>query len=125
MRGNPDHPFTKGRLCVKVNNYQDRVNSPDRILYPLRRAGPKGAGHFERISWDEAIEEIARRWKDIVATSGPKAMARYFRKVRDMKAVKPDQEQARDWLPEAMNFPAIDPDKQIEQPEDTEMAEAA
>lgn len=77
VRGNPDHPFTKGRLCVKVNNYQDRVNSPDRILYPLRRTGPKGAGHFERISWDEAIEEIARRWKDIVATSGPKAILPY------------------------------------------------
>lgn len=52
-------------------------------------------------------------------------MARYFRKVRDMKTVKPDQEQARDWLPEAMNFPAIDPDQRIESPEDTEMAEAA
>lgn len=77
VRGNADHPFTKGRLCVKVNNYQDRVNSQDRILYPLRRNGPKGSGQFERIGWDEALSEIAARWKDIVATSGPQAILPY------------------------------------------------
>ncbi len=42
VRGNPDHPFTRGRLCVKVNNYQDRVYSDKRVLYPMRRSGPKG-----------------------------------------------------------------------------------
>lgn len=77
VRGNPDHPFTKGRLCVKVNNYQDRVNSAERILYPLRRVGPKGAGEFRRISWDEAIHEVTGRWKDIIRTSGPKAILPY------------------------------------------------
>lgn len=77
VRGNPHHPFTKGRLCAKVNNYQDRVNSPDRVLYPLRRSGPKGAGQFERISWDEALGEISARWKDIIASSGAKAILPY------------------------------------------------
>lgn len=77
VRGNPDQPFTRGRLCVKVNNYQDRVNSPDRILYPMRRTGPKGSGLFERISWQDALEEITTRWKDIAATSGPDAILPY------------------------------------------------
>jgi anaerobic selenocysteine-containing dehydrogenase len=56
VRGNPDHPFTRGRLCVKVNNYEERVYSDKRLLYPLRRVGPKGSKQFQRISWDEAIE---------------------------------------------------------------------
>ena len=56
VRGNPDHPFTRGRLCVKVNNYEERVYSDKRVLYPLKRVGPKGSGQFQRISWDEAIE---------------------------------------------------------------------
>ena len=77
VRGNPDQPFTRGRLCVKVNNYQDRVNSPDRILYPMRRTGPKGSSLFERISWQDALEEITTRWKDIAATSGPNAILPY------------------------------------------------
>src|ERR1700731_3541940 len=62
VRGNPDHPFTRGRLCVKVNNYQERVYSDKRGLYPLKRVGPKGSKQFQRISWDEAIATIATRW---------------------------------------------------------------
>ena len=46
VRGNPDHPFTRGRLCVKVNNYEERVYSDKRVLYPLKRVGPKGSGSF-------------------------------------------------------------------------------
>ncbi|HYZ02862.1 MAG TPA: molybdopterin oxidoreductase family protein, partial [Candidatus Binatia bacterium] len=59
VQGDPDHPFTQGGLCVKVNNYTDRAYSPDRLLYPLRRVGPKGGGRFERVSWDDALHEIA------------------------------------------------------------------
>ena len=77
VRGNPDHPFTKGRLCVKVNNYQDRVNSTDRILHPLRRVGPKGAGEFQQVTWNEAIRTVADKWKEIIRTSGPKAILPY------------------------------------------------
>ncbi len=51
VAGNPDHPFTDGRLCVKVNHYEERVHSPDRVLYPMKRTGAKGSGQFARISW--------------------------------------------------------------------------
>ena len=77
VRGNPDHPFTKGGLCVKVNNYQDRVYSTDRVLYPLRRTGAKGAGEFERISWDQALDDIKRRWTAIIDQDGPNAILPY------------------------------------------------
>ncbi|GJE27622.1 molybdopterin-containing oxidoreductase family protein [Methylobacterium organophilum] len=77
VRGNPDHPFTKGRLCVKVNDYQNRVYSDQRILYPLKRVGPKGSGQFARISWDEAMETVAERWKAIIAESGAQAILPY------------------------------------------------
>jgi anaerobic selenocysteine-containing dehydrogenase len=77
VRGNPDHPFTRGRLCVKVNNYEERVYSDKRLLYPLRRVGPKGSKQFQRISWDEAIETIAKRWKSIIATDGAQAILPY------------------------------------------------
>jgi anaerobic selenocysteine-containing dehydrogenase len=77
VRGNPDHPFTRGRLCVKVNNYEERVYSDKRVLYPLKRVGPKGSSQFQRISWDEAIETIAKRWKSIIATDGAQAILPY------------------------------------------------
>lgn len=77
VRGNPDQPFTAGRLCVKVNHYEERVHSPDRVLYPMRRTGPKGSGQFERITWDQALTEITSRWRDIIATHGPTAILPY------------------------------------------------
>jgi len=77
VRGNPDHPFTRGGLCVKVNNYQDRTYSPDRVLYPMRRNGPKGSGRFTRIGWDEALSEIRQRWQAIIAEDGPTAILPY------------------------------------------------
>ena len=77
VRGNPDHPFTRGGLCVKVNDYQNRVYSEDRVLYPLRRTGAKGTGEFERISWDDALEEISHRWIDIIDKDGPSTIVPY------------------------------------------------
>lgn len=77
VRGNPDHPFTRGALCVKVNNYQDRTYSPDRVLYPMRRSGPKGSGTFERISWEDALGEIKQRWDAIIGEYGPAAILPY------------------------------------------------
>ena len=62
LYGDPDHPFTRGVLCAKVNHYLSRVYHPDRLQYPLRRCGPKGAGQFERISWQSALQLIADRW---------------------------------------------------------------
>ena len=78
LRGDPDHPFTRGFLCQKVANYLDRVYHPDRLLYPLRRAGKKGAGRFERISWQDAIHEIASHFQQIAASEhGPQAILPY------------------------------------------------
>lgn len=74
FRGDPDHPVTKGWLCAKVRPYLDRVYSPDRLQYPLRRVGAKGAGEWQRISWDEAIAEITGRWRNIIAEHGAAAI---------------------------------------------------
>ncbi len=78
LRGNPDHPYSAGELCPKVNRYLDRVYSPDRITTPLRRIGAKGEGRFERISWDEALEEIGTRLRQIVDTDGPRAIVPFI-----------------------------------------------
>ncbi|MDA2945991.1 MAG: molybdopterin oxidoreductase family protein [Actinomycetota bacterium] len=74
LRGDDDHPFSAGELCPKVNRFLDRVYHPDRILHPLRRIGPKGSDQFERISWDDALAEIAERLNTIIATDGPEAI---------------------------------------------------
>ncbi|HUS13710.1 MAG TPA: molybdopterin oxidoreductase family protein [Chloroflexia bacterium] len=75
--GDPAHPFTRGGLCAKVNHYLERVYSPERVLYPLRRVGLKGSGTFERISWDEALSAITSRWRAIIAADGPTAILPY------------------------------------------------
>src|SRR5947199_1261142 len=77
VRGDPDHPFTRGALCVKVDDYHQRTYSPDRILHPLRRVGAKGSGRFEPMSWDAALDEIAGRFEQIVAQYGPTAILPY------------------------------------------------
>jgi len=74
VRGDPGHPFTRGGLCVKVNNYVDKTYSPDRVLYPLRRSGPKGSGSFERVSWAEALDEIASRFRSSIADFGAESI---------------------------------------------------
>lgn len=75
--GDPDHSFTQGFLCAKVNQYLDRVYSPDRILHPLRRIGAKGEGRFERISWDDALGTIAAKFKEAIAEDGPESILPY------------------------------------------------
>jgi anaerobic selenocysteine-containing dehydrogenase len=78
LRGDPDHPFTRGFLCQKVANYLDRVYHPGRLLYPMRRVGRKGEGNFERISWAEAVRTIAARFEQIAASAdGPQAILPY------------------------------------------------
>jgi anaerobic selenocysteine-containing dehydrogenase len=87
VQGDPSHPVTRGFLCGKVAKYLDRVYSPDRLLYPMRRKkgvakGPLGYGSikgreaeaFERISWDEALDEIAAKLTKIAAEFGPESV---------------------------------------------------
>ena len=77
LRGNPDHPFTRGALCAKVARYLEHTRSPDRLLHPLRRVGAKGEGRFERISWDEALGEVAERLLDVRERHGGEAIWPY------------------------------------------------
>src|SRR5881409_817302 len=74
VSGTADHPFTQGIICGKVREYAERVHSPLRVLAPLRRVGAKGEGRFERVSWDDALAEITRRWRGIVAEHGGEAI---------------------------------------------------
>jgi anaerobic selenocysteine-containing dehydrogenase len=77
LRGHPEHPFTRGALCAKVNRYLELSRAPDRLLHPLRRVGAKGEGRFERIGWDEALDEIAARLRDIIERHGGEAIWPY------------------------------------------------
>jgi anaerobic selenocysteine-containing dehydrogenase len=77
VRGDPDHPWSKGSLCPKVSRYEATVHAPSRLVTPLLRDGPKGAGAFRRASWDEAIATIAGRWKDIIRERGAEAILPY------------------------------------------------
>src|ERR1700758_4604670 len=86
IQGDPNHPVTQGFLCGKVAKYLDRVYSPDRLLYPMRRRagvakGPLAQGReaeaFERISWDEALDEVSAKLKKIAAEFGPESVLPY------------------------------------------------
>ena len=75
VEGDPTHPVTRGYLCNKVNHYLDLVYNDRRVLFPHRRTGPKGPGaKFHRITWDEALTEVAARLKEVIAERGPEAV---------------------------------------------------
>src|SRR6266699_3055503 len=78
VEGAPDHPTTRGTLCTKVARYLDRTYSSDRVLHPLRRAGPKGAGRFERIGWDEALDTVAEAFTRQAQARGPETVWPYY-----------------------------------------------
>jgi len=67
IQGDPAMPFTEGTLCTKVAYYLERTYAPDRLLHPLKRIGKKGEGKFKRVTWDEALDEIAARLKALAA----------------------------------------------------------
>ena len=77
VTGRKDHPFTRGGLCVKLKDFAEHHYNPDRVLYPLRRTGPKGSGAFKRIGWDEALAEIKTRWTGIMEKYGAQAILPY------------------------------------------------
>jgi anaerobic selenocysteine-containing dehydrogenase len=76
VQGNPQHRPTDGVLCTKVSRYTERTYHSERIVHPLRRAGPKGSGRFERVTWDEALSDIAQRLRAI-AVVNPEAILPY------------------------------------------------
>jgi len=78
LTGTRDHPFTRGSLCAKVDKYLDVMYSPDRLMFPLRRAGRKGEGRFERLTWDEALSEIAARLNETIRDYGGAAIWPYL-----------------------------------------------
>ena len=88
IQGDPEHPVTRGFLCAKVAKYLDRVYSPGRVMYPLRRIAPKGPAAelpsaknankiWERISWDEALDTMASRLRAISLEFGSEAILPY------------------------------------------------
>jgi anaerobic selenocysteine-containing dehydrogenase len=77
VRGDPEHPYSRGTLCPKMNRYQDTVHSRDRLTVPLERVGEKGEGAFRSVSWERAIARIAGRWNEIVLKHGAEAILPY------------------------------------------------
>ncbi len=77
VEGDPNHPVTQGSICNKVRNMAERIYDSKRLTTPLRRTGAKGEGKFEPITWEEAIETITSRWKQLIAESGPESILPY------------------------------------------------
>jgi anaerobic selenocysteine-containing dehydrogenase len=77
LQGNPDHRHTGGVLCTKVSRYLERTAHPDRLLYPMKRVGPKGAGQFERVSWDVALDDIAHRLQNLTEGNSSETILPY------------------------------------------------
>ena len=77
VSGDPEHPFTRGALCPKMNHYEKTVHSPLRLIHPLLRTGPKGSVDFRSISWEEAIHHVAERWNKIIEQHAAEAILPY------------------------------------------------
>ena len=75
--GDPDHPYSQGSLCAKMQRYELTVHSPRRLMTPLLRTGTKGSGEFVPTSWEEAISRIASKWQEIIAAYGAEAILPY------------------------------------------------
>jgi anaerobic selenocysteine-containing dehydrogenase len=77
VEGDPDHPVTKGFICNKVRNITERIYDKKRLKYPMKRIGAKGEGEFVRISWDEAINTITTRWKELLQSDSAESILPY------------------------------------------------
>jgi anaerobic selenocysteine-containing dehydrogenase len=78
VHGAQTNRYTAGVICAKVARYAERIHHPERLLYPLKRVGPKGSGQFERISWDEALDLVARKFLEAERTIGTEAVWPYY-----------------------------------------------
>ncbi len=67
VRGAESNTYTAGVICAKVARYAERIHHPERLLHPLKRVGPKGSGLFDRISWDEALDLVAEKFREAEA----------------------------------------------------------
>ena len=77
VEGDPDHPVTKGNICNKVRNMTHRIYDEKRLTHPMKRVGAKGEGKFAQISWEEAIETVTSKWKELIKTDGPESILPY------------------------------------------------
>ena len=78
VKGDPDHPFTRGFICRKAGTFPEHIHHAERILTPLKRTGPKGSGRFTPVTWDEALDEIFARMSAVAAQYGPEAILPYY-----------------------------------------------
>jgi anaerobic selenocysteine-containing dehydrogenase len=78
VRGSKQQSYTAGVVCAKVARYAERVHHPERLMHPMRRTGPKGSGQFARITWDEALDEIAARFDDAERDFGAQSVWPYY-----------------------------------------------
>lgn len=78
LRGAKDQSYTDGVICAKVARYAERIHHPDRLTHPLIRTGPKGSGRYERVSWDDALDETARRFLAAEAEIGSETVWPYY-----------------------------------------------
>jgi len=78
VRGSLRNTYTRGVICEKVARYAERTHHPDRLMYPLKRIGPKGAGQFARVSWEEALDAVAQAFQEKAAVHGPETVWPYF-----------------------------------------------
>lgn len=75
ITGDPESPFNRGRLCVKASATLDLIYHPARVTHPLKRVGPRGGGQWARVTWDEALDEIAQRIQALIERYGPETIA--------------------------------------------------
>ncbi|MGH7618011.1 MAG: molybdopterin-dependent oxidoreductase, partial [Gemmatimonadaceae bacterium] len=71
FEGNPYHPGSRGRNCAKGPATLNQIHDPERILYPLRRVGERGGGKWERVSWDDALDDLANRIRRAIKDGEP------------------------------------------------------
>ncbi len=78
VHGAEDNSYTAGVICAKVARYAERIHHPDRLLYPLKRTGPKRSGQFQRIGWGEALDLVAERFVEAERIGGAEAVWPYY-----------------------------------------------